>query len=103
MKRAIAFVIVLLVGVTALYFSVRRHDPTPVSANAVVALAADAQRDLSRAPMRLTRLSDTEEIAVGKELAEQYSGNADKLSPEQQALEEYVRRVGGSVALEAHR
>jgi predicted Zn-dependent protease len=66
-------------------------------------MAADAQRDLTRAPMRLTRLSDDEEIAVGKELAEQYSGNADKLSPEQQALEEYVRRVGGSVALEAHR
>jgi predicted Zn-dependent protease len=93
----------LFAGVAGLYFSQRRHEPTPVSANAVVAMAADAQRDLTRAPMRLTRLSDDEEIAVGKELAEQYSGNADKLSPEQQALEEYVRRVGGSVALEAHR
>jgi len=103
MKRVAAFVVVLFAGVAGLYFSQRRHEPTPVSANAVVAMAADAQRDLTRAPMRLTRLSDDEEIAVGKELAEQYSGNADKLSPEQQALEEYVRRVGGSVALEAHR
>ena len=103
MKRVAAFVGVLFAGVAGLYFSQRRHEPTPVSANAVVAMAADAQRDLTRAPMRLTRLSDDEEIAVGKELAEQYSGNADKLSPEQQALEEYVRRVGGSVALEAHR
>ena len=103
MKRVAAFVGVLFAGVAGLYFSQRRHESTPVSANAVVAMAADAQRDLTRAPMRLTRLSDDEEIAVGKELAEQYSGNADKLSPEQQALEEYVRRVGGSVALEAHR
>ena len=103
MKRVAAFVVVLFAGVAGLYFSQRRHEPTPVSANAVVAMAADAQRDLTRAPMRLTRLSDDEEIAVGKELAEQYSGNADKLSPEQQALEDYVRRVGGSVALQAHR
>jgi len=103
MKRVAAFVVVLFAGVAGLYFSQRRHEPTPVSANAVVAMAADAQRDLTRAPMRLTRLSDDEEIAVGKDLAEQYSGNADKLSPEQQALEDYVRRVGGSVALQAHR
>jgi beta-barrel assembly-enhancing protease len=103
MRRALAFLVVLLVCVTALYFSQRRHDPTPVSANAIVALAADAQRDLSRAPMRLTRLSDDEEIAVGKELSEEYSVSADKLSPQEQALESYVQRVGTSVSLHAHR
>jgi predicted Zn-dependent protease len=103
MRRALAFVVVLLVCVTALYFSQRRHDPTPVSANAIVALAADAQRDLSRAPMRLTRLSDDEEIAVGKELSEEYAVPAEKLSPQEQALESYVQRVGTSVSLHAHR
>jgi predicted Zn-dependent protease len=103
MKRAIAFLVVLLVGVAGLYFSQRRHDPTPVSANAVVAMAADAQRDLTRAPMRLTRLSDDEEIAVGKELAEEYAIPAEKLSSEEQALDGYVRRVGGAVSVNAHR
>lgn len=103
MKRAIAFLIVLLVGITGLFFSQRRQDPTPVSANAVVALAADAQRDLTRAPMRLTRLSDDEEIAVGKELAEQYSVPAEKLTPEEHAIESYVRHVGHSVSQNAHR
>jgi predicted Zn-dependent protease len=103
MKRAAAFLVVLLVCVAALYFSQRRHDPTPVSANAIVALAADAQRDLSRAPMRLTRLSDDEEIAVGKELAEEYSSPAEKLSPQERALEGYVQRIGTSVSLHAHR
>jgi predicted Zn-dependent protease len=103
MKRAIAFLVVLLVGVAGLYLSQRRHDPTPVSANAVVAMAADAQRDLTRAPMRLTRLSDDEEIAVGKELAEEYAIPSEKLSSEEQALDGYVRRVGGAVGVNAHR
>ncbi len=103
MKRAAAFVVVLLVGVAGLYFSQRRHDPTPVSANAIVAMAADAQRDLSRAPMRLTRLPDAEEIAVGKQLAAGYSISTEKLSPEQQALDSYVQQVGNAVSANAHR
>ena len=103
MKRLAIFVVVLAVGVTALYFSQRRHDSTPVSANAVVEVAADAQRDLSRVPMRLTRLSDDEEIAIGSQLTDQYSAGTSQLSPEELGLESYVRRVGNNVALQAHR
>ena len=103
MKRLASFVVVLAAGVAALYFSQRRHDSTPVSANAVVEVAADAQRDLSRVPMRLTRVSDDEEIAIGNQLADQYSGVTAQLSPEQLGLESYVRRVGNNVALHAHR
>ena len=103
MKRLAMFVVVLAVGVTALYFSQRRHDSTPVSANAVVEVAADAQRDLSRVPMRLTRLSDDEEIAIGNQLADQYSAGAAQLSPEELGLENYVRSVGNNVVLHAHR
>ena len=103
MKRVGAFVVVLLVGVSAIYFAERRPDSTPVSANAVVQVAADAQRDLTRLPMRLTRLSDEEEIAIGKELVQQYSMNEDSLSPEGRALDEYLGRVGGVLAARAHR
>jgi predicted Zn-dependent protease len=103
MKRPAIFVAVLAVGVTALYFSQTRHDPTPVSANAVVEVAADAQRDLSRVPMRLTRLSDDEEIAIGSQLADQYSAGTTQVSPEELGLESYVRRVGNNVSLHAHR
>jgi len=103
MKRLPIFFVVLAVGVTALYFSRRRHDSTPVSANAVVEVAADAQRDLSRVPMRLTRLSDDEEIAIGNQLADQYSGVTAQLSPEELGLESYVRRVGNNLLLHAHR
>jgi beta-barrel assembly-enhancing protease len=103
MKRAIAFMIVLIVAVTGLYLSERRHDTTPVSANAIVAMAADAQRDLSRAPMRLSRLSDDEEIAIGKELAAGHAVSAQNLPPEEQAIESYVQRVGLAVSQHAHR
>ena len=96
MKRIGAFIGVLLVGVSAIYFSERRHDSTPVSANAVVEVAADAQRDLSRVPMRLMHLSDDQEIAVGNELAEQYSLNSAKMSPEELALDKYVHQVGST-------
>lgn len=103
MKRAVIFLAVLLIGIAALYYSQRRHDSTPVSANAIVALAADAQRDLTRAPMRFTRLSDREEIEIGNDLAQKYSGGSAKLSPEEHALENYVEHVGNSLAAHTHR
>lgn len=103
MKRAVAFVVVLAAALAALYFSQRRTQPTPVSANAVVQMAADAQRDLTRAPMRLTRLSDDEEIAVGDQLAQRYVVDAGALSAEERGLESYVQRVGNVIGLHAHR
>lgn len=103
MKRLAIFLAVLAVALSALFFSELRHDSTPVSANAVVAVAADAQRDLTRVPMRLTRLSDEEEIAIGKELAGLYSLSNAQLTPEQRALDNYVQQVGARVAANAHR
>jgi predicted Zn-dependent protease len=102
-KQVLAFTIVLLVGVSALYFTQRRHESTPVSANSVVEIAADAQRDLTRVPMRLTRISDAEEIRIGNELAQHYSIDNARLSPEEHALEAYVEKVGGQMAEHAHR
>jgi predicted Zn-dependent protease len=103
MKRAVVFLIVLAAGVVALYFSQRRPQPTPVSTNAVLEMAADAQRDLTRAPMRLTRISDGEEIAIGKQLAESYIVDAGSLSPAERGLDSYVQRVGNAIGLRAHR
>jgi predicted Zn-dependent protease len=103
MKRLAAFIGVFLVGVSAIFFSERRRNSAPVSANAILEVAADAQRDLSRVPMRLTRLSDDEEITVGNELAEQYSINGAKMSPEESALDSYILRVGSKIASHARR
>jgi predicted Zn-dependent protease len=101
MKRFVVFLIfffILGIALAGLYWSQRRPKATSVSPNAILNMAADAQRDISRVPMHLTRLSDEEEIAIGKELSARYAGQTQKLTPEK-----YVRRVGGTVALHAHR
>jgi len=106
MKRSIVFVVFFLilgVALAGLYWSQRRPKSTPVSANAILNMAADAQRDLSRIPMHFTRLSDEQEIAIGRELAARYAAQTRKLTPEEEALEKYVTRVGNTVALHAHR
>lgn len=106
MRRTIQlplFVGVLAVSAGAIYFAQKRQKAEAVSANAVVELAADAQRDISRAPMRLTRLPDEEEIVIGRRLAEQYAAKDERMNAEEQTLQEYVRRVGGVVAAHAHR
>jgi beta-barrel assembly-enhancing protease len=106
MKRSVVFIVffaILGFSLAGLYWSQRRAKSTPSSVNAVVDMLADAQRDVTRVPMHFTRLSDEQEIAIGRELATNYSGQVMKLTPEEQALEKYVRRVGGTVAAHARR
>src|SRR5258708_25628118 len=105
MKRSIVFVVFLLIlgfALAGLYWSQRRPKSTPVSANAILNMAADAQRDLSRIPMHFTRLSDEQEIAIGRELSAQYATQARKLPPEEETLQKYRTRRGNTVALHSH-
>ena len=105
MKRALlvaSFFLVLSVALGALYYTQRHNKQAPVSPNAVLEMAADAQRDLTRAPMHFTRLSDEEEIAIGKTLAAHYPPQQE-LSPEQQGTAAYVSRVGARLAAQAQR
>jgi predicted Zn-dependent protease len=106
MKRRVVFVLffaILGFSLACLYWSQRRAKSIPSSANAVVDMLADAQRDLTRLPMHFTRLSDEQEIAIGRQLAANYSGRVMKLTAEEEALEKYVRRVGGTVSAHAQR
>lgn len=106
MKRPatlVLFFAILGVSLGALYWTQRRGKSTPASANAVVDLLADAQRDLTRVPMHFTRLSDEQEIAIGRGLAANYSGVEGQLTPEEEALRKYVQAVGGRVAAHAQR
>ena len=106
MRRSILFPVFFLIvcaSAGAIYYAQRRQKASRVSPNAIVEWAADAQRDITQAPMRLTRLSDEEEIAIGRRLASQYSYKDQGLSAQQKTLENYVRQVGGKVAVHAHR
>lgn len=106
MKRPVVFVVFFLIlgfALAGLYWSQRRARSTVVSPNAILNMAADAQRDLSCLPMHLTRLSDDQEIAIGRELASRYAAQTRPLTPEEHGLEKYVRGVGAAVAVHAHR
>ena len=106
MKRSVVFVVFFLIlgfALAGLYWSQRRTKSVPVSANAILNIAADVQRDVTRIPMHFTRLSDEQEIAIGQKLASRYATQTRKLTPEEEGLEKYVRRVGGSLAVHAKR
>ena len=106
MKRSITLIVffaVLLTALGALYYSQRRDKQTAVSPNAILQIAADAQRDITRAPMQFTRLSDEEEINLGNQLAQRYAGSFQNFTPQEYALQSYVIGVGGKVAVHAHR
>lgn len=102
MKQALAFVIILGVALAALFYAQKRR-ATPVSSSAVVNAVADAQRDLTRVPARLTRMSDNEEILVGNQLASRYASTSNQFTPEEHATQAYVQRVGMALASRAHR
>ena len=106
MKRTLllaVFFLVLGVALGALYYTERHNKQAQVSPNAVLEMAADAQRDLTRAPMHFTRLSDEEEIAIGRELAPHYATPKGELSPNQRGLAAYVSLVGSRLAVHARR
>jgi predicted Zn-dependent protease len=106
MKRSLLYpVFFLIVGcaAAALYYGQRRPKTNQVSANAILELAADAQRDITRAPMYLTQISDEEEISIGRRLSVQYATLKPQLTSEQGALQLYVQQVGARVAVHAHR
>jgi predicted Zn-dependent protease len=103
MKRGLILAVLVLAAGLSIYFGQRSKDPAAVSPNAVLNIAADMQRDVTRAPMRLTRISNEEEIRIGDALAEQYLPAASSLSGKEVALQQYGQRVGGTLAQRAHR
>ena len=103
MKRILAMDAILLIAGVALYFAQRRKHEDVVSVNAVVDAAADWQRDLTRVPMHLTRISDEQEIRIGDELAQQYASAQPAQTAERSAMERYINEVGTRVAAHARR
>jgi predicted Zn-dependent protease len=103
MKQVLALALILLLAGVALYLAERRPHPDQVTAKALVNSVADWQRDLSRIPLRATRLSDEEEIRIGDELAGQYQSTESIPDPETQATERYINQIGLRVAARAHR
>ena len=103
MRRLVVLIAILTIAGGSLYLAQHRKRQDVVSVNAVVDAAADWQRDLSRAPMHLTRISDEEEKRIGDELARQYASAEPTESAAKAAMERYLDVVGGRVAAHAQR
>src|SRR5947209_14770678 len=100
MKRLIALVLLLTVAGAALYYSERHKQETRVGPQALLNAMADTERELSRVPASVTRISDEEEIRIGDTLAQHYISHSPGADT---AMQNYVTAVGLKVAAHAHR
>ena len=104
MKLKIIFGVVLALAVAAVIFSERNAVNAEVSPAPVLYFVADTERELTRVPVTLTRLSDEDEIKAGDQLARGYLEGREKADSEQyRTISAYVSRIGERVAEHAHR
>ncbi len=105
MKRWILLAGIVGLGVAAVVVSERRKVDAPASPAAMLYLVADTEQELTRMPVRFTRMPDAEEIRIGNELAAMYAGPPSERDqqPDTLAVERYLKQVGGALATRAHR
>jgi predicted Zn-dependent protease len=104
MKRWIPLAAILILGVAAIVFSERRKVDSAASPAALLYLIADAEHELTRMPVRFTRLSDNEEIRAGDDLAKGYfPDDQDKPTEDFAQIQSYLNQVGSRVVQHAHR
>jgi beta-barrel assembly-enhancing protease len=103
MKRWLVMILILAGSGAALYYSQRQKTETRVGPEAVLNALADTQREMSRVPARLARLSDDDEIRIGDGMAQDYLARRGRPSPGEVELEKYVAAVGSTVSAGARR
>lgn len=100
MKRLIILILLLAAAAAALYYSERHKQESRVGPEAMLNALADTERELSRVPASVTRVSDEEEVRIGDALAEHYLSQYGSGDP---AMQDYVSKVGRMVAGRARR
>ena len=100
MKRLIILIVILAAAAGALYYSGRHKQEARVGPEAVLNALADTERELSRMPAAVTRMSNEDEIRIGNALAERYSAQYGKGDP---LMQDYITSVGRKVAAHARR
>ncbi len=101
MKRWLIFACVIALSVGGVVYAVRRKSQARVGPEALLDLIAGVQRESTRVPARLTRISDQDEIAAGDEFA--VHEMSEKLEPADREMERYIQEVGHNLAIRAHR
>jgi predicted Zn-dependent protease len=105
MKRWAVLAAVLLVAGGAIFVTERRNTEAPVSPSAVLTMAADVQREVSRVPAAATRISDAEEVRIGDAMAARFvmSRIGGTQDPDAAVVEAYVQKIGAHVSARAQR
>lgn len=98
MKRLLGLAVILAAAVAALYYSEHRKPKSHVGAEGVLNTLADTEREISRIPARLTRLSDAEEVRIGDAMAQSYNARLSLRTQRDREMQQYVTRVGRIVS-----
>jgi predicted Zn-dependent protease len=80
----------------------RKVDP-PAAPTALLYLVADTQRELTRLPMKYTRIPDADEVKIGNDLAKEIAEPGSEQNPEAKMVEAYLQMVGSRLAAHAAR
>ena len=105
MKRWLMVAVLVAISGGALYYSERHkpEKPSHVGPEGMLNAAAGVQREISRIPARVVRLSDQEETQIGDSIAASYGARGGALNAADAATEQYVNDVGRQVAANAYR
>lgn len=104
MKRWLILALLLASAGGALYYSAHhKADRSHVGPEALLSAGAEVQRELSRVPAQVIRLSDKEEAEAGDAMARRYASQSQGKTEEDAAIGKYVTAVGRNVAARAHR
>ncbi len=108
MTRRIILAAILIAGCTTLYFLQRAKSEAPISPAPILYLVADTEREASRIPLVLTRISDEEENQIGAQIAREYGltdphrFDNDK-SGDDVNIENYLNTVGNLLTPQVQR
>jgi beta-barrel assembly-enhancing protease len=101
-KRLLIVIMILGASSAAFYFSNRQKNRSRVGPEAIINALADTEREWSRIPAGLTRLSDRQEVSLGDAMAASYLSN-QALNEQDRELENYIGTVGRAVSGNARR
>ncbi len=100
MKRFLILFLILASAAGAFYYSRQHRVKAHVGPEAMLNALADTEREFSRLPATVTRITDEQEIEIGNALAQNY---VTPTQPQDVAMQAYVDTVGRKVASHARR
>lgn len=103
MRRRLELLIVVVLLAAGLVVAEKQRIAVPASAQSILFFVADSERDLTRMPSHFTRLSDSEEIRLGSEIADHFLAARSNMTGDDRVVEACVAAVGGRIAPHAHR